>query len=104
MRKASSFIGPCLGLLVAAGVCAEETDPPRLEPLPVPEIPLAVDPSISDDWMQAIDDLEFVDNSTYARIKRMREFSFLTLADSETSRLFLGVNSDGLVGLHFRIK
>jgi hypothetical protein len=104
MRKGSSLFGPCLGLLFVTGVCAEETDPPRLEPLPVPEIPLNVDTSVSDDWSQAIDDIEFLDNSALARLKRMRELSFLTLADSENSRLFLGVNSDGLVGLHFRIK
>ena len=36
-----------------------------------------------------------------ARVSRMRKLSLLTLAQSGQSRLFLGVNEEGLVGVHF---
>lgn len=45
-------------------------------------------------------DLDFEDNSTIGRLSRIRNLSFLTIAKQRKSRLFLGVNEDGLVGLH----
>lgn len=47
-------------------------------------------------------DVDFLDNSTLGRLKRIRSLSLLTLSDQGSSRLFLGVNEDGLLGLHFR--
>jgi hypothetical protein len=52
-------------------------------------------------WRQPIADVDFQDNSTLARVSKLRNLSFLTLAESRKTRLFLGVNDDGLVGLHF---
>lgn len=54
-----------------------------------------------DRWIRPIADVEFQDNSTLGRISKLRNLSLLTLAESEQARLFLGVNDDGLVGLHF---
>ncbi len=104
MRKTWMVFVPVLGLLFSAGASAQDDEIAALAPLSVPEIALNVDTLITDDWLQAIDDIEFIDNSPYARIKRMRELAFLTLSDTDDSHLFLGVNSDGLVGLHFRVK
>ena len=46
---------------------------------------------------------EFADNSALGRIRGLRGFSLLTLGRVGKSRLFLGVNDDGLVGLHFNL-
>lgn len=46
-------------------------------------------------------DFEFRDNSILGRVSELRGVSFLTLAESGRSRLFIGVNDDGLAGLHF---
>jgi hypothetical protein len=43
----------------------------------------------------------FQDNSALGRVSKLRNLSLLTLAESRRTRLFLGVNDDGLVGLHF---
>ncbi len=45
-------------------------------------------------------DINFEDNSAIGRLSRIRNLSFLTIAKQRKSRLFLGVNEDGLVGLH----
>ncbi len=55
----------------------------------------------SDDWKQPIADINFRDGSALARISKLRNLSLLTLAEVGQTRLFLGVNDDGLVGLHF---
>jgi len=44
---------------------------------------------------------DFQDNSTIGRFSKLRNLSVLTFAEFGTARLFLGVNDDGLVGLHF---
>ncbi len=46
-------------------------------------------------------DLDFEDNSSLlGRLKRVRSLSLLTISSHRKSRLFLGVNEDGLLGLH----
>lgn len=50
---------------------------------------------------QRYDNLDFQDNSVLGRISGLHDLSFLTLAESRRSKLFLGVNNRGLVGLHF---
>ncbi len=55
----------------------------------------------SDDWRQPIANVDFQDASAFARISKLRNLSLLTLAEFGEGRLFLGVNSHGLVGLHF---
>ncbi len=49
-----------------------------------------------------IANLDFQNSATIARVSRLRELSLLTLAEVKGTRLFLGVNRKGLVGLHFR--
>ena len=55
----------------------------------------------SERWLRPIADIEFQDNSVLGRVGKLRNLSLLTLAESGQTRLFLGVNDDGLVGLHF---
>ena len=57
----------------------------------------------SDDRERPIADINFRDSSALARISKLRNLSLLTLAEVGQTRLFLGVNDDGLVGLHFNL-
>ena len=56
----------------------------------------------ANDWSQPMQDLEFQDSGILGRVSKLRGLSFLTLAELGQTRLFLGVNKDGLVGLHFQ--
>jgi len=56
----------------------------------------------SDDWSQPIANFNFQDSSAFGRATKLRGLSLLTLAEVGHARLFLGVNEEGLVGLHFR--
>ena len=44
------------------------------------------------------------DDSTIARLSRMKSLSLLTLMEGEGSRLFVGVNEEGCLGLHLRAR
>ncbi len=57
----------------------------------------------SDDRQPPIADINFRDGSALARVSKLRNLSLLTLAEVGQTRLFLGVNDDGLVGLHFNL-
>lgn len=52
-------------------------------------------------WRTSLDDFEFEEGSALMRISKLRSLSLLTLGEFGKSRLFIGVNSDGFVGLHF---
>jgi hypothetical protein len=57
----------------------------------------------SDEWPRPIAEFNFQDDSALARVSKLRNLSLLTLAEVGQTRLFLGVNDDGLVGLHFKL-
>lgn len=46
--------------------------------------------------------IDFQDSGALARVSRLRNLSLLTFAEIGRTRLFLGVDDDGIVGLHFR--
>jgi hypothetical protein len=48
-------------------------------------------------------DLELKEVPALKRISRLRNLSLLTLANKGQMRFFLGVNADGLVGLHITL-
>ena len=48
-------------------------------------------------------DIEFRDSSALKQLSKLRNLSFVTLAQKWNSRLFLGVNEDGLAGLHITL-
>lgn len=56
----------------------------------------------STDWSQPFVNVAFQDSGTFARVSKIRSLSFITFAEMGESRLFLGVNDEGLLGLHFR--
>ena len=56
----------------------------------------------ADGWSQPMGNFDFQDSGILGRASKLRGLSFLTLAELGQTRLFLGVNKEGLVGLHFR--
>ena len=52
-------------------------------------------------WQQQMIDFDFQDETALARMTRLRSVSLLTIAEIGPTRLFFGINHDGLVGLHF---
>ena len=48
----------------------------------------------------AIPSIDFRDGSTLGRLKSIRQLSLLTISDSGRSRVYVGVNGDGIFGLH----
>ena len=57
--------------------------------------------ALADSTESTLDKLEFQDSSTMGRARTIRSLSLLTLAEFKKSRLYLGVNKRGLLGLHF---
>lgn len=57
--------------------------------------------SYSDALPERIVDFDFEDRSVLTRASKLRNLSLLTLARIRHTRVYLGVNDDGLVGLHF---
>ena len=55
-----------------------------------------------DDWPRPLAKFDFQDDSALARVSKLRNLSLLTVAEIGRTRLFLGVNDDGLVGLYFK--
>lgn len=64
--------------------------PSSLEPFPY-----------SDTRLQPVADFSFQDSSALGRVSKLRYLSLFTLMETGQTRLFLGVNDDGLLGLHF---
>ena len=123
MRKASWMALFTIGMLLTAACIADEETHSSTDVGPLPDVTLSVDPlnpeswyssrwqlsrslepmAFSDDWPQAIADFDFQDRSALGRASRLDSLSFLTLAEIGQTRVFLGVNDEGLVGLHFNI-
>ncbi len=55
------------------------------------------------DWSQPIADFDFEDASALGRVSKLQSLSLLTLAEVGRTRVFLGVDDKGLVGLHFNV-
>lgn len=50
---------------------------------------------------QLITDFDSYNTGIFARVSNARSLSLLTVAETGKTRLFLGVNGDGVLGLHF---
>jgi len=57
-----------------------------------------------DEWPQSSStfDVDVDDGSSILRVTKIRSLSVLTLAGDDHSKWFLGINEDGIVGIHFR--
>ncbi len=121
MPKASWMTLLTIGMLLSAAGFADDTKSSNTDSDPLSEVTLPVEAlhaesgytsrwhlfdsveamAYSDDWPQTIADFDFQDDSALARVSKLRNLSLLTLVEIGQTRLFLGVNNDGLVGLHF---
>ncbi len=121
MPKASWMTLLTIGMLLSAAGFADDAKSSNTDSEPLPEVTLSVEAlhaesgytsrwhlfdsveamAYSDDWPRAIADFDFRDDSALARVSKLRNLSLLTLVEIGQTRLFLGVNDDGLVGLHF---
>ena len=122
MMQAIRMALPTIGMLLSAAAFADDAKLTDTDREPRPETMLSVealraelayasrwqlyDPiepiAYSDDWPRSIPDLDFQDDSFVARVSKLRNLSLLTLVEAGKTRLFLGVNDDGLVGIHFK--
>ena len=122
MSKAGRVLLLTFWMLPFAAGLADDTQPSKAdaEPLPI-ETPYvdsllraspyaSVLPSMRpidniahpNDWQQPLTRFSFRDSSTLVRVSNIRSLSLLTLAESDQSRLFLGVNEEGFLGVHLR--
>lgn len=58
--------------------------------------------SYLDHWQHSTADFRFREANALLRMKKLRRLSLLTLADTRRTKLFVGVNADGLLGLHLQ--
>ena len=92
MLRANRMAFLIVGTLLSTAGLADDATISRVENQPASVKNLSLE----------ISNLEFQDSGILGRASRLRSLSFLTLAEVGRSRLFLGVNKEGLVGLHFR--
>jgi hypothetical protein len=55
----------------------------------------------SDGWLRPNADFDFQYEGALSRMSKLRGLSLFTLAEFGQARVFLGVTTEGLVGLHF---
>ncbi len=123
MRKANWMALLTIGMLLPVAVFADDESHSSTNSDAPPVVTLSVDPlhteslfpsrwqlpySIedmphSDDWPEPIADFDFEDASALARVSKLQSLSLLTLAEVGQTRVFLGVDDKGLVGLHFNV-
>ena len=121
MLKASWMAQLVIGMLLSAAGFADDAKSSNTDGEPLPVVTLSIETLLaesehaprwqlfhpieamaySDDWPRPIADFDFQDASALTRIRKLRSLSLLTLAEIRQTRLFLGVDEKGLVGLHF---
>lgn len=121
MIKASWMARLTIGMLWSAAGIADDVPSSNADDEPLPVVTLSVETMLaesdylspwqpfhpaeataySDNWLRPITDFDFQDAGALSRFSKLRSLSMLTLAEFGQTRLFLGVNEEGLVGLHF---
>ena len=121
MIKASWVALLTIGMLWSTAGFADDLQSPITDGEPRPVVTLSVETMLaeseylsrwqpfhpveataySDDRLRPIADVDFRDAGALSHLSKLRSLSLLTLAEFGQARLFLGVNEEGLVGLHF---
>lgn len=57
-------------------------------------------PNIENDTAQSIAPISFRDGSRLGRLKSIRQLSLLTITETRKSRVYIGVNDEGVFGIH----
>ena len=123
MIKASWISFLTIGLLWSAASFADDAQPSKSNDELLPVVSLSLEAILteskipsrwrplypaeatvySDDWPRPLADFDFQEAGAWSRVSKLRGLSLLTLAEFGQTRLFLGVNKDGLAGLHFDV-
>ena len=123
MRKANWMALLTIGTLLPVAVFADDESHSTTDSAAPPVVTLSVDPlhteslypprwqlphsvgeiAYADESSQPIADFDFEDASALARVSKLQSLSLLTLAEVGQTRVFLGVDDKGLVGLHFNV-
>jgi hypothetical protein len=123
MRKANWMAWLTIGMLMPIAVFADDESHSSTDNDVPPVVTLSIDPlhteslypsrwqlphsvgeiAHADNWSQPIADFDFEDASALARVSKLRSLSLLTLAEVGQTRVFLGVDDKGLVGLHLNV-
>ena len=121
MRKAGWIVLFNVSMLLSTAVLADDSKSPGTGGEPLPVLTLSEEASLaelkyasrwqllppaeamaySDDQLLQIADFNFRDTGALARVSKLHSLSLLTLVEIRQKRLFLGVNSEGVIGLHF---
>lgn len=121
MFKANWMALFATGMLSPMAGFADDAQPTDSEPLPIPTLsraallaeleyasrwhllPTTEAIAYADEQPQHLAKfgVNFRDDNAMMRATRTRNLSLLTVAEFHKTRLFFGVNSDGVVGLHF---
>ncbi|MDH3336305.1 MAG: hypothetical protein OER22_01660 [Gammaproteobacteria bacterium] len=111
-----------IGLLLSSAAIAEDAGPSSLEADLQPAMPVSFDALLAysghgtrwqiTDTARPVNDaggrtqqlvqIDFQDSSTLSRVGRLKSLSLLTVAEFGRTQVFIGVDDDGLVGLHFK--
>jgi hypothetical protein len=123
MIKASWISFLTIGLLWSAANFADDVQPSKSNDELLPVVSLSLEAMLaesklpsrwrllypagatvySDDWPQLLADFDFQEAGAWSRVSELRGLSLLTLAEFGQTSLFLGVNKEGLAGLHFDV-
>jgi hypothetical protein len=121
MQKANWMALSAIGMLLSAEGFADDAKSSDTVSEPLPVVTLSAETLLAEpahasgwqvfqpseamdyshDWPRPIADIDFQNTSAMDRVSKVRNLSLVTLAEIRQTRLFLGVNEDGLVGLHF---
>ena len=121
MIKASWMVPLTIGMLWSATGFADDVQSSNTDGEPLPVVTLSVTSILaeaaypsrwqlshrpeataySDNRLRPIVDVDFRDAGALSHLSKLRILSLLTVAEFGQTRLFLGVNEEGLVGLHF---
>lgn len=123
MHKASWMAFLTISMLLPAAGIADDESPSNTDGESLPHVTLSVDAlntelwhvsrwqpfdqveatTYSNEWSRPVAEFDFQDANALARISKLDSLSLLTLAEIGPTRLFLGVNDEGFVGLHFDV-
>lgn len=102
-------------MLISASAFADEPVQPKLTPAAeafLADLERASRPQppdylqsivYADNFLRPLPDINFEDGSLLERVSHLRRVSLLTFAEIGEAQFFFGLNSEGLLGLHFNI-
>ena len=115
MCKTVSISVMIITMLMSVAVVADEPTQPKLTPAAeafIADLERASRPqsadvfrsmTYTDNYLRPFPNVDFEDGSLLERVSHLRRVSLLTVAEFGDTQFFFGLNSDGLLGLHFNI-